>query len=248
MLALRSDEIDAITVDDDTIDQVERCAVNAIPGRLGCRWRSEIRLALETALWYFYLCKRRPTPGQELFNINYVAPSSRQKILLLLLGPFLSYWWTKFKIRGRLSSDLISILDGLKLLHWICFLAGAKGFHASPVATVLGVKPVQIDPQAQRVHQLDYFHRYLFVQHFTEFLTAVWPLMANTALFKKASRRLSALGRRPPSSRVCAVCSCQLQIGSQQASPCGCRICYYCWQTEDAATKGRCPACGAALG
>ncbi|KAF4758708.1 Ubiquitin carboxyl-terminal hydrolase MINDY-1, partial [Perkinsus olseni] len=115
---------------------------------------------------------------------------------------------------------------------------------ASPVATALGMKSVQIDPQAQRVHQLEYFHRYLLVHHSTELLTAAWPLVSNTSAFKRISQRLAGVGKKPLAKSNCGVCRCPAQVGWHQISPCGCRICHYCWYAEEVPSKATCPSCG----
>ncbi|KAF4685512.1 hypothetical protein FOZ60_006499 [Perkinsus olseni] len=211
---LTSDEVDAAAVDEDTMSRVQVYATDALPTYSAHKWRHE-----------------------ELYNVQYTVPSRKAKILFLLLGPVLSYAsvCARSGDSGR-GSWLQSFVAKLKLLHWVAFLSGIPGVSASPVATALGMKSVQIDPQAQRVHQLEYFHRYLLVHHLTELLTAAWPLVSNTSAFKRgSSRRMISYHTNRSFSQ------CPAQVGWHQVSPCGCRICHYCWYAEEVPSKATCP-------
>eukprot|EP01062_Namystynia_karyoxenos_P079384 TRINITY_DN835_c0_g1_i1.p1 TRINITY_DN835_c0_g1~~TRINITY_DN835_c0_g1_i1.p1 ORF type:complete len:393 (+),score=89.70 TRINITY_DN835_c0_g1_i1:71-1180(+) len=249
-------------------------------------WDLELDTLLALLLFRFTLWGHHQNYGDKLQNVIYrsearaqalgrtrevlfsesVAPSRRDKLLMLLFSIFLPYVFQKLvrtsmdqdwgaapantaagRWKRRLHAWLYPLENYFHILGFVNLLVFLhNGQYRSIVDRILGLRLVNYKSKVIKVWNFEFMDRQLWWTHLTEFLTFALPFINFLPRIRRMFRAVkgNALGPRLPDD-VCAICNIS-PIQVEGVAPCGHRFCYYCISSRVTAAAGSasCPRCG----
>lgn len=223
------------------------------------RYMPEVRLVVNSAVFYLSVFKSGKTYGQALQNATYSPLSRRQRILLGVAFVVVPYVWARVSetaiderwagmehedweyVVWKWMTRMEAAHKLVVLLNFVAFLW--SGVYPHYVERLLGVT-ITTARRGARAVAFEYMNRELMWQGLTEFLLFATPLVNLTQLQNFFRRKIAAANPSLPDTQ-CGICNEDPINLPHASSVCGHAMCYLCVASKlEEDESFPCPKCG----